>query len=126
MKAIATLKYWEIIRQTMAELRFPGTEESVSYGTPSFKVKTALLCRLWEDGETLVIHTDDRDEWTKGDKEDVFYVTEHYANYPYVLVRLKKIKKKKLKELLMKSWKEIATPKLLAEWEKTQNSSKKA
>ena len=46
-----------------------------------------------EDGETLVVYTPDRDEWTARDKI-VFFVTDHYRNYPMVLVKLVKVKSK--------------------------------
>lgn len=118
MKPIDDLKYWDIVCQQMTELQFPGTEESTSYGTPSYKIKKAFLCRIWEDGKTLVIHTNDRDEWLDNDDDGIFFVTEHYFNYPYVLVRLNLISKKKLRSLLIKSWKEIAPAKLIAEWER--------
>lgn len=63
----------------------------------------------------MVIHANDRDELLGPDREDVFFVTEHCRKYPYVLVRLDKIKKKDLKALLLKSWKEVAPPRLLKE-----------
>lgn len=103
----------------MEELRFPSTEEATSYGTPAFKVKKTLLCRLTEDGATMVVHSDDRDEWL-ADDPDIFFFTEHYRNYPYVLVRLDKIGKKKLRVLLEQCWKELASPRLIKEWEGTR------
>jgi hypothetical protein len=120
MKHIDDLKYWNLVKQSISELRLPGTIESVSYGTPSFKVKTAFLCRLLEDGKTLVLHSDDRDEVMSLGEEEVYFVTEHYRNYPYVLVRLDKIKRKDLTVLLLKSWKEIASSRLLKEWERSE------
>jgi hypothetical protein len=110
------LTQWQTVRRLMQELDFPATEESISYGTPSFKVKKKFLLRLKEDGETMVIHSDDRDTWLEDDPT-VFFFTDHYRNYPAVLVRLKKIGKKKLRDLLTQSWKEIAPPKLLAQWQ---------
>jgi hypothetical protein len=113
------LTYWNFVRQLMQDLHFPGTEESTSYGTPAFKVKKKLLLRLKEDGETLMIHTDDRDVWLNDDP-NVFFFTQHYRNYPAVLVRLKKISKKKLTLLLVQSWKEVAPQKLVEEWNSKQ------
>jgi len=112
---LVDLTYWKIVRQEMQDLNFPATEESTSYGTPAFKVKKKLLLRLKEDGETMMIHADDRDIWLEDDP-DVFFFTEHYRNYPAVLVRLKKIRKKKLRALIMQCWKEIAPPKLVDQW----------
>lgn len=102
--------YWPAIREIMAN--FPQTEESTSYGTPSYKVNKKFLLRLKEDGETLVLHSDDRDIFLKND-DSVFFVTEHYANYPYVLVRLNKIGKDQLRTAIIQSWKELAPKKLL-------------
>jgi hypothetical protein len=112
---ILDLTHWKIVRQAMQDLNFPATEESTSYGTPAFKVKKKLLLRLKEDGETIMIHSDDRDVWLEDDP-DVFFFTEHYRNYPAVLVRLKKIGKKKLRVLIMQCWKEIAPLKLVDQW----------
>lgn len=113
---ILDLSQWKKVRDLMAELAFPETEESTSYGTPAYKVQKNLLLRIKEDGETLVIHADDRDVWMTDDPE-VFFVTEHYYNYPYVLVRLKKIRKPKLRQLIRQSWLELAPEKLRKRWE---------
>ena len=100
--------YWHAVREITAA--FPKTEESTSYGTPAFKVNKKLLLRLKEDGQTLVLHSDDRDIFLKRDAS-VFFVTDHYANYPFVLVRLDKIRKDKLRAAITQSWKELATAK---------------
>ena len=102
--------YWPAIREIMAA--FPQTLESTSYGTPAYKVNKKLLLRLKEDGQTLVLHSDDRDIFLKSDPS-VFFVTEHYANYPYVLVHLNKIRKDKLRTAIKQSWMELAPKKLL-------------
>jgi hypothetical protein len=102
---VANGNYWSPIREIMAD--FPQTVESISYGTPAYKVNKKLLLRLKEDGQTLVLHSDDRDIFLKSDAS-VFFVTEHYANYPYVLVRLDKIRKDKLRVAIRQSWMELA------------------
>jgi len=113
---ILDLTHWKTVRQVMQDLCFPATEESTSYGTPAFKVKKKLLLRLKEDGETMMIHSDDRDIWLEDDP-GVFFFTDHYRNYPAVLVRLKNIGKKKLRALIIQCWKEIAPQKLVEQWE---------
>jgi hypothetical protein len=107
---------WKKVQELMAEFAFPATEESTSYGTPAYKVGKKLLLRLREDGESLVIHADDRDIWLDDDPV-VFFVTEHYYKYPYVLVRLKKIRKPKLRQLIRQSWIELAGARLREKWE---------
>lgn len=51
---------YDIIRELAR--RFPGVEEGTSYGTGALKVKGKLLVRLKEDGETIVLRTDARNQ----------------------------------------------------------------
>src|SRR5437879_7668961 len=70
----------------------PGAEESTSYRTPAFKVKGKLFARQHQDGESLVIPTsfEAREEMMNTAPEK-FYITDHYLNYPYMLVRMSKV-----------------------------------
>ncbi|MEP7141748.1 MAG: hypothetical protein ABI707_02700 [Ferruginibacter sp.] len=102
--------YLSIIRQTM--LCLPGVTEGTCFGTETFYVSKKLLARMKEDNETLVVFTPDRDEWTNKD-ESIFFVTDHYRNYPFVLVSLSKVKKSDLSQILNEAWKNRAGKKLL-------------
>lgn len=94
--------------------RLPGVEVGTSYGTPSLKVKSKMVARLWEDGTTLVLrlpfvvrdHLIARAPLT-------FFLTDHYTNYPYVLVRLGAVRAKELQELLEESWRQVASKRLV-------------
>ncbi len=70
----------------------PEVEESTSYGTPALKVRGKFLTRLKEDGETIVLRVDfdSRDAMMRV-QPDIFYITDHYRDYPAVLVRLKTV-----------------------------------
>ncbi len=73
--------------------RFPGVEESTSYGTPSLKVRGKFMCRLRTNPDALVVRTIDLAD-ARGAAEgrpDVFFITPHYDGYPAVLVRLETI-----------------------------------
>ena len=94
-------------------LKLPEVEESTSYGTPALKVRGKLMARLKEDGETLVLKT------ILGDRErllavapDVLYLTDHYVSYPWILVRLPRIDRAFLHELLEEAWRLTAPPSL--------------
>jgi hypothetical protein len=86
-------------------LTFPNVAESTSYGTPALKVKGKLFVRLREDNESVVLKMpfDQREELIAGDPE-VYYITEHYLNYPWVLVRLSKLHPDALHELLQTAY----------------------
>ena len=87
----------------------PGAEESTSYGTPAFKVKGKLFARFHQDGESLVVRVDfdEREEMMSADPEK-FYITDHYRNYPWILVRLSKVRPDQLRDLLLGSWRRAA------------------
>ena len=93
----------------------PEVEESTSYGTPSLKVRGKFLTRLKEDGETIVLRVDfdSRDAMMRV-QPDVFYITDHYRDYPAVLVRLKAVSRSQLRELLADAWRLVAPRSLVA------------
>ena len=76
------------------------------------------MIRLKEDGETIVLRTPfvvrDHLMFTQ---PEIFFITDHYKDYPAVLVNLARVRKKQLKELLEATWREQATPKLIAQYD---------
>ena len=86
-------------------LALEDVEEGTSYGTAAFKVRGELLARLKEDGETLVVGTTfEEREGLMADDAETYFITDHYLNYPWVLVRLKRVKPEALRELLTRAW----------------------
>jgi hypothetical protein len=92
----------------------PGVIESTSYGTPALKVDGKLLARLKEDGETLVLRMDfvNRDLLLRAEP-DLFFLTDHYLNYPSILLRLKEVTRKRMAELLEDAWRLVAPRRLV-------------
>ena len=82
-------------------LSMEGVEESTSYGTAAFKIRGKLIARLKEDGESLVVGTtfEQRDEMIATEPE-TYYITDHYLNYPWVLVRMGKVRPDAMRDLL--------------------------
>jgi hypothetical protein len=78
-----------------------AVERSTSYGTAAIKLKGKLIARLKEDGDSLVVGTtfEERDEMMAAEP-DVYYITDHYLNYPWVLVRLSRVHPDALRDLL--------------------------
>jgi hypothetical protein len=95
--------------------RLPGVEESTSYGTPACKVKGKLFLRFHQDGESLVVRIDpaEREILMESDPE-TFYITDHYLNYPWILVRLASVREDQLSDLLTEAWRLVAPPRLVA------------
>jgi hypothetical protein len=104
---------FETVREIASEL--PGAVEGVSYGTPAFRVGKTLFVRQHQDGESLVIKIDpdERAMRMRADPETC-YITDHYRNYPWVLVRLAKVAQEDLRELLENAWRLSAPIRLLS------------
>src|SRR5262245_24398258 len=104
-----------VTQETVREIfkALPGVEEGPCYGTPGWRVKKKFLARLKEDGETLVVKVgfEERDILLAADP-DVFFITDHYVGYPTVLLRLGKIRKPLLADVLERAWRRIAPPRL--------------
>jgi|SRR5262245_14551803 len=100
---------YQIARELACGL--PGVEDGLSYGTPSLKVRGKLLLRLREDGETLAVRVDYpmREALMQAEPE-TFFITDHYRNYPAVLVRLASVDRKRLHEVLEHAWRFVARP----------------
>jgi hypothetical protein len=106
VKKRQTITYDTIRRMALA---FPNVEESTSYGTPALKVKGKLFIR-WrneEDADTIVLRMpfEQREELMAADPE-AYFITEHYRNYPAVLVRLSKVQPDALHELIQIGYRE--------------------
>jgi hypothetical protein len=90
-------------------LALPNVEESTTHGSPALKVRGNLLTwipahkHLEPDSVAVRIDFDHRAELLAA-SPDVYYLTEHYVNYPAVLVRLSHIHPDALQDLLGMAW----------------------
>ena len=102
-------------------LEYPGMEESTSYGTPSLKVFGKFMARLKEDGETLAIRVGFEERQKRmNDDPATFYITDHYANYPAVLIRLRTVTRKVMREILEIAWRSVAPKRAVADFDRAR------
>ena len=92
-------------------LTLPGVEVSTAYGSPALKVHGRILACIpanrpeVEPGSLAVsVDFDDRAELLAADPA-VYYVTDHYLGYNFVLVRLSRVNPDVLRDLLGMAWK---------------------
>jgi hypothetical protein len=92
-------------------LAWPEVEDGSSYGTPALKVRKKLLVRLREDGDSLVMPgvPQDEREMLVESRPKVFYFTDHYRDYPMVLIRLSKASRGIVEPLLRRHWRALAS-----------------
>ncbi len=83
----------------------PGVEEGTAYGSPALTINGRMFACLAihrsAEPRTLAVRVpfDTRDRLIRA-KPAVYYVTDHYANYPCVLVRLGGVSRTALHALL--------------------------
>ena len=97
-------------------LSLPDVEESTAYGSPALKIRGKLMACIpthrSAEPESLVVCIDfvRREELLATDPE-VYYLKDHYVNYPSVLVRLSRIHPDALRDLLGMAWRFVTTTK---------------
>ena len=83
----------------------PGVEQSMTRDASALKVRGKLLaCQAIHksaepDSIVVKIPMEQREELIAAEP-DIYYLTEHYVNYPSVLVRLSRIHRDALRDLL--------------------------
>jgi hypothetical protein len=97
-------------------LRLPGVEESTIHGAFSLKARGKLLACMplnkSAEPDSLAVRIDlDNRADLLAVAPDVYYVTDHYLNYPMVLVRLSRIHPDALEDLLGMAWRFVTAKK---------------
>jgi len=94
-------------------LSLENVEETTSYGTPAFKVRGGQgFARLHQDGESLVVKVDfEQREALMAHDPETYYITDHYLNYEWILVRLSRVHPDALRDLLRGSCRVAAATK---------------
>lgn len=115
-------KNWETLCGIAGQL--PDVDIDRSYGTPALKTKGKLIARLRSEAEgglALRCELIDREMLMQADPE-VFYITDHYANYPMVLVNLAKVRWDAVPELLVSAWKMAASKTAIKKFEESRHT----
>src|SRR5215510_3024400 len=98
---------FDVVREIARTL--PDIEESTGRGMPALKVRGKLLAcpAIHKSAEphSLVVKIgfDQREKLIAADP-DIYYLTDHYVNYPSVLVRMSRIGRDSLEVLLRMAW----------------------
>jgi hypothetical protein len=96
----------------------PGVEEGTAWGVPAIKLRGRLVACMASnkaaEPNTLVVRVsfDQRDAMI-ADDPGTYYLKDHYVGYPCVLVRLARIDRDALRDLLQAGWRFVdeTTPK---------------
>lgn len=106
-------------------LELPAVAEGASYGTPALKVAGKFMARLRTEAEGgLAIGCDfvDRHMLMQADPE-TFYITDHYADYPMVLVNLANVRWAAMPQLIEQGWRMAASAKAINAFDDARDPS---
>jgi hypothetical protein len=94
---------FDAVRKIGSEL--PHVTEATAYGKPALKVRGQIFVCISShksaEPDSLVVRVDleQRAELLATDSE-VYYITDHYQDYPAVLVRLKRVRPDVLRDIV--------------------------
>jgi len=106
-------------------LSFPEASEKRSYGKPAFVVGKKFFTRLRAEDNSIVLvveYMHMRDMMLELDPK-TYFITDHYKDYPSVLVRMERITQDELCAMLERRWRKIAPKKLVAAMDKPATAS---
>jgi hypothetical protein len=109
-------------------LSFPESNEKPSYGKPSFFIAKKFFTRLRDEDASIVWilgSVDERDHLLEMDPK-TYFITDHYRDYPSVLVRIARIDKTMLRKMLERRFRAIAPKKVLKEMDAVAAAQTKA
>ena len=102
-------------------LALPNVEDGGDASAPALRVKGKLLAWLRDDPEILAVKTSpiNREYLLRADPK-VFFMTDHYRDYPIVLIRLSRIGRQQLAEVLEEAWRQVAPKGMRAAYDAQQ------
>jgi len=103
---------WEQVVEMAAG--YPGVVAKSSYGTPGIYVGKQFMSRLREpDVMVLKPVYEDEQRFLMETSPEAFFLTDHYRGYPTILIRLSKVQRGQLAELVEECWRRLAGKKML-------------
>ena len=103
---------FDIVREI--GLALPDVEDSTMYGALALKVRGKLLACMAinksAEPNSLGVRIDfEQRTGLLAEAPETYYLTDHYRNYPVVLVRLSRIRIDQLRDLLGASWRFVTS-----------------
>jgi hypothetical protein len=100
---------------------FPGVEEHVVFGGPTFKVGKRFLASIAKiDPDTLVLKVPDRleREYFLATKPDIYYMQEHYESFECLLIRMTPADPQEVRNLFEQAWRKYAPKRLVTAYDR--------
>lgn len=94
----------------------PGVEAGTSYGRPALKVAGKGFTGYRGEDAIPIMASMDRKEMLLELASEIYFETDHYKGWPWILVRMSVISDEELTHRLIEAWRLRAPKKLLAEF----------
>jgi hypothetical protein len=108
-------------------LAFPEAQEKPSYGKPAFTVAGKFFTRVRPEDNSIVMivdSIDQRDMMLELDPK-TYFITDHYKNYPSILIRMDRVTPEEVRIMLDRRWRKIAPKKLVRAVEESAPAKKR-
>lgn len=114
---------------TLAEVRklalsLPAATERPAYGMPCFRVRDKIFTSMPAEGWIAVKTTYGERAALVAGNPAAFSVTQHYRNYPMVVVTLAAVDPDELRELVIEAWRLTAPKRLVAAFDGRSEASR--
>ena len=98
----------------------PGVEEGPFFATSAFRLGKKFLARFYEDGASLVLKVrPDVGDMLMSSEPGTFYTTDHHRGHPeYVLVRMARVRRDVVAELMEAEWRRVAPRRVVAAFDR--------
>lgn len=117
------MKFDEVRQIAMS---FPGVEEHVVFGGPTFKVGKRFLASIAKiDPDTLCLKVPDQleREYFLATKPDVYYMHPHYESYECLLIRMTPADPQEVRDLFEQAWRKYAPKRVVAAYDAGKNAA---
>ena len=102
-------------------LRLTNVAEGTSYGMPSFLLKNGRFLARFRDDDTVMVlqlaTIPDREVLMQMDPR-AFFFTDHYRNYPAVLIRLAQVPGPLFADVVTEAWRHVSSLPPPRRWKK--------
>src|SRR5262245_61165388 len=96
---------FDTVREVASKL--PGVEESIAYGTPVLRVNGHIFAgipinrEVEPDSAALYLSGFDERDALLAEAPEIYYIKPHYEPHPVVLVRLRRVTREALEDLVV-------------------------
>lgn len=103
------------------EAELPGVAVGTSYGAPALRARNKAFALLKDESCMVLNCGHELKAFLLELAPETYWVTDHFRNWPGLMVRLDRISDTELQDRLVQAWKQRMTKKQVAEYEASRD-----